>query len=442
MRSNKLASLFGITTFGESHGTALGLVIEDIRPNLDFPFDELNRLLSERKPVSTIYSTSRQETDDYEILSGVLEGKTTGMPICIIFRNKDARSVDYEQLKDVFRPGHADYAWFNKFKIYDYRGGGRASGRETICRVAASALVSEFIKPVTISFQTVQIGEFCASDISKYCHPTAANPFCWSDKRTLSDLYAYLDEIKAEKDTVGGIVNIRIDGVPIGLGDPVFEKLNANLAKAIMSVGSVRGVSFGDGFEICSQKGSEVNDQMSETGFLSNRQGGISGGISTGQPIIINVAVKPISSHGKPQQTIDKAGNPVTIRVSGRHDVCHIPRLIPVLEAMLKLTLADAISWQKQLSGVEINLTDYREMIDKIDSDLLLLLYIRKAVVQQVRELKAKQGIAFRDAQREQELAERFSEIARELDLSEDKAKAMLITILELCRDDNSVPSL
>lgn len=442
MRSNKLESPFGITTFGESHGPALGLVIEDIRPNLDFPYKELNRVLKMRKPGSTKYSTSRQEADDYEILSGVFEGKTTGMPICIIFRNKDAQSEDYELFKDVFRPGHGDFAWFNKFKIFDYRGGGRASGRETICRVAASALVSEFIKPVGISFQTIQIGDFCAIDTTQYFHQEETNPFCWSDKSTLNDLYAYLDEVDEDNDTVGGIIRIRLDSVPIGLGDPVFEKLNVNLAKAIMSVGSVRGVSFGDGFEICSLKGSEANDQMSEEGFLSNRQGGISGGISTGQPIIINVAIKPVSSHGKPQQTIDKAGKPVTVTVSGRHDVCHIPRLIPVLEAMLKLTLADAISWQKQLSGVELNLDDYREMIDKIDTDLLLLLHRRKAVVQQVRELKSMQGINFRDMSREQEMAERFSEIACELDLSEEKTKALLTMILELCRDDNSVPSV
>ena len=442
MRSNRLNSFFGITTFGESHGPALGLVIEDIKPNLDFPFAELNRLLSQRKPGSTKYSTSRQETDEYEILCGVFEGKTTGMPICILFRNRDARSADYESIKDVFRPGHADYAWFSKFKLYDYRGGGRASGRETICRIAASALVSEFIKPVSISFQTIQIGEFRASSMAEYILADEANSLYWSDPETLDQLDQYLDSVKEEQDTVGGIVRIRIDQVPAGLGDPVFEKLNANLAKAILSIGSVRGVSFGDGFAICSLKGSQANDQMDASGFLSNRQGGISGGISTGQPIIINVAVKPVSSHGKPQQTLDKSGKPITIKVSGRHDVCHIPRLIPVLEAMIKLTLADALAWQKQISGAESDLDSYREIIDKIDTDLLLLLYRRKSVVKQVRALKAKRGKAFRDEAREHQLAEKWSEFARELDLPEEKATALLTKILELCRDDNSNDSV
>lgn len=442
MRSNKLDSLFDITTFGESHGPALGLVIEDIRPNLDFPFDELNRLLAKRKSNSTEYSTTRQEPDDYEILSGVFEGKTTGMPICIIFRNRDARSKDYEEFRDVFRPGHADYAWFNKFKIYDYRGGGRASGRETICRVAASALVSEFIKPVSISFQTIKIGEMQASEQTQYFSLNDTNPFCWSDSATIDDVYAYLDKVKSEKDTVGGIIRIKIDNTPKGLGDPVFEKINANLAKALMSVGTVRGVSVGDAFAATSLHGSQFNDQMDGNSFLSNNQSGISGGITNGQPIIINVAVRPISSHGKQQQSTDKKGNPVTFQISGRHDVCHIPRLIPVLEAMIKLTLADAISWQKQISGAELNLDDYREMIDKIDADLLLLLYRRKAVVNLVKEYKLKQGFAIRDMNRENMLKERWNEISRELNLSEEKTEALLDIVLELCRDDNSVPSL
>jgi len=439
MRSNRLDSFLGITTFGESHGPALGLVIEDIKPNLDFPYDELNRLLAQRKPHTTVYSSTRKETDEYQIISGVFEGKTTGMPICILFWNQDAQSEDYEILKDVFRPGHADYPWFHKFKIYDYRGGGRASGRETISRVAGSALVSKFTDAISIKFQTIQIGIFRAENQSQFYQINKSNPFCWAEQNRVDELYSYLDAIKGEQDTVGGIIRVRFDNVPIGLGDPVIGKLSANLAKAIVSIGSIKGISFGDGFEIVTMKGSEANDQMDETGFLSNHSGGITGGISTGQPIIINIAVKPISSHGKSQKTIDKEGRPIDINISGRHDVCHISRILPVIEAMIKLTLADALFWQKRIDGTELNLADYREMIDKIDEDLLLLLYRRKEVVNLVRDFKMQQNMSFRDDAREQELAVKWLEIARELNLPENLASDLLSLVLNLCRYDNTI---
>ena len=434
MRSNSIISHLGFTTFGESHGFALGVVIEDIKPGIDFPYQELDLLLAQRKPNSTPYSTSRNETDEYQIVSGIFEGKTTGMPICILFRNNDAKSGDYDYLKDVFRPGHADFSWFNKFKIYDYRGGGRASGRETISRVAASAFVNELIKPIKISFQTNQIGTFNCEPIDKFFLINPANPFCWADTKKLKELYAYLDAVKADNDTVGGIIKVKIDNVPIGLGDPVFEKLNANLAKAIMSIGTIKGISFGDGFEIAKLKGSEANDHMNITGLISNHAGGITGGISNGQSIIINLAVKPISSHGKPQQTITKSWEEVSIQITGRHDICHIPRLIPVIEAMIKLTMADAISYQKLISGEQHNLNDYREALDKLDEDLLLLLFKRKKVVEQVKQFKLQNKLEFRNEEREQAMAEQWATLASELGLNPDIILNLLDKVLEVCR--------
>lgn len=435
MHSNRLNSILGITTFGESHGTALGVVIEDIKPNIDFPFEQLNSLLAARKPGNTQYSTARQESDEYQVISGLFEGKTTGMPVCILFWNLDARSGDYDYLKDIFRPGHADFGLFNKFKIYDYRGGGRASGRETISRVAASAFVSEIIKPIEISFQTIQIGTLTCPE-NQYYPINTQNPFCWADNNALPELYDYLDSIKTDKDTVGGIIKVRIDKAPAGLGDPVFEKLNANLAKAVMSIGSVKGISFGDGFELAGLKGSKANDQMDKHGFKTNHAGGITGGISTGQPIIMNIAIKPISSHGKKQMTTDIHGVEQEITVSGRHDVCHIPRILPVIEAMIKLTFADAVAWQKQINNAEQNLEDYREAIDKLDEDMLLLLYRRKKIVELVKKYKTKHNINFRDEERESVISNQWTALAGELGLDRAAILDILDKVLEACRID------
>jgi chorismate synthase len=442
MRSNRLSAYLGFTTFGESHGPALGVVIEDIKPGIDFPYEELNQLLAQRKPNSSPYSTSRNETDEYQVISGIFEGKTTGMPICILFWNKDADSAAYDYLKDVFRPGHADYSWFQKFKLYDYRGGGRASGRETISRVAASAFVRELLQSVKISFKTIQIGILANEENNRFHALDCANPFCWTDHDNISLLYSYLDNVKANNDTVGGLVRVRIDNVPAGLGDPVFAKLNANLAQAVMSIGTVKGISFGDGFEIAGMKGNEANDQMNKAGFLSNHAGGIQGGISNGQPIILNIAVKAISSHGKPQQTITHKGEETTITIKGRHDVCHIPRLLPVIEAMIKLALADAISWQKQIAGNELDMTDYREALDKIDEDLLLLLYRRKQIVQQVKQYKEQHQLEFRDIAREEQMQQEWKKLAEELGLSTLTVSDILEKVLEVCRYDNPDHSL
>lgn len=434
MRSNKLQSYLGITTFGESHGLAFGLVIEDIKPNIEFPYDAIRNLIQSRKSSSNQYLSARQEIDDYEVLSGVFNGKTTGMPICIIFRNLDHNSIDYKIFEDVFKPGHADYAWFHKFKIYDYRGSGRASGRETISRIAASAFVDEFINPIKIQFQTIQIGQLIAKETDEFISPGSNNPYCWTDKLSIEAMYSYLESIKKEKDTVGGIVKIRISDVPIGLGDPVFEKLNANLSKALMSIGTVKGVSFGDGFELATKKGSEINDEIDEKGFKTNHAGGINGGISNGQPIIINVVIKPVSSHGKKQSTITLLGNSTMISISGRHDVCHIPKVLPVFEAMIKLTLADAISWQNNISDAKPDLNSYREAIDKLDEDLLLTIYKRKSIVNKVKILKVNKRIPFQDNDRENQIYKKWTEISIALDLDSVESAKILDLVLKLCK--------
>lgn len=438
MRSNRLESFFGFTTFGESHGAVIGIVIEDIKPNIPFPFEELNKALSLRKPNTTPFTSDRKEEDNFQVVSGIFEGKTTGLPICILFPNVGSNSADYETIKDIFRPGHADFTWFNKFKIYDYRGGGRASGRETLSRLSASAIVNEIIQPVKIQFRSIQIGALISENTGLYFDLSSENPFCWTDGVNQCGLYEYLEKVKAEKDTVGGIIQVRIDNVPIGLGDPVFEKLNSNLAKALFSIGTIRGVSFGEGFASGGRKGSELNDQISESGFLSNNAGGINGGVSNGQPIIINVCVKPISSHGKPQLTVNRSGTIETIQIQGRHDVCHIPRILPVIESMIKLVLADALVWQKQIAGIEQNLIDFREAIDKLDEDLLLILYRRKRIVNLIKQFKQKNNIAFTDQKREAEINQQWLAISQELQLPLESIPSLLSMVLSICRNDNS----
>jgi chorismate synthase len=408
MKGNRWDSFLGFTTFGESHGKAIGIVIEDVKPGVDFPFQEMELALSCRKPGQSTFSSSRKENDKIEILSGIFEGKTTGMPICILVYNEDAKSPDYKQLENIFRPGHADYSLFQKFKIYDYRGGGRASGRETISRVIAGSFCNSILSPISIEFSTVQIGKFQAIP----SHNSIDNEFYWKDESTYPQLLEYLTEIKENGNSVGGIVQVKIKNVSSGLGDPVFEKLDANIAKAILSIGGIKGIEFGDGFLLGSKLGSETNDQIDETGFLSNHQGGILGGISSGQDIVFRFVVKPTPSIAVPQKTIDKNGNEHTISIQGRHDVCIIPRIIPVVEAMLKLVLADAISYKKLINNEEKNLSELREAIDKIDEDILISLIRRQKISGQIGNWKKKNQIEITDSEREKELLKELEEKA------------------------------
>lgn len=425
MPTNRLSQFFGISSFGESHGAAIGILIDSPPPNLPFPHAALQEALAARN-IHTPYKTPRQEADDYEILSGVFEGKTTGLPLCIIVRNTDARPRDYEAIKDLFRPGHADFSWFQKYHIYDYRGGGRASGRETVARVMASAFLQELISPIEIEITSRQIGQLTCGD----CEMAIDNPFHWP--ADTKELYRYLDEIKAAGDSVGGLLEVRARKVPAGLGDPVYEKLSANIAKAMLSIPSVKGISFGSGRDFAALKSSEANDPITENGFQSNHAGGINGGVSNGNDIVFQVIVRAAPSISLPQATVDKAGRPQTIMIKGRHDTCHIPRIIPVIKAMLQITLADALAYHKLIHGAEQSLNDYRSTLDKLDEELMLLLYRRRQVVQAVKDYKQKNKLPPKDALREREILQRIGSIAQEYELDPAMAEEIMQIVLRI----------
>jgi len=416
MKSNSFGKYFGITTFGESHGKAIGVVIEDVKPGIDFPLKEIQQELDARRPGVKKFTSIRKEEDKIEILSGVFNGKTTGMPICLIVYNRDAKPIDYEHLKDIFRSGHADYSLFKKFKIYDYRGGGRVSGRESISRVAASGLVNDLLRNIEINLYPIQIGKF---KVEKFDF-NFRNELSWFDKNNYENLIEYLSQIHKEQNSVGGIVEVKISNVPAGLGDSVFEKLDANISKAILSIGAVKGIEFGDGFELASKKGIEANDQMNKNGFLSNHSGGILGGISTGQNLIFRFVVKPTSSINIPQKTVTRNNEEVVFLSKGRHDTCIIPRILPVAKAMIKLVLADAISYQKLISGEKQNLLDYREAIDKIDEDILIALYRRNEISKKIGEFKHKNNLKIENKDRENELLKNLKQKAKLWNIDEN----------------------
>jgi len=426
MKGNKFGQFLGFTSFGESHGPAIGLVIEDVKPGINFPLEEIQKALDKRKPGKGKLSTSRNESDKIQILSGVLNGITTGMPICLVVFNQDAKSFDYEHLKNIFRPGHAEYSLFRKFKIYDYRGGGRASGRETISRVAAAGMVEELLNDIQINIYPVQIGRIAATECK-----TQSGDLHWPDESNYEELTGYLDEIKASGNSVGGIVEVQIENIPSGLGDPVFEKLDANLAKAILSIGGVKGIEFGDGFELAKLTGLESNDQINESGFLSNHSGGILGGISTGQILKFRFVVKPTSSINIEQKTITHEGKNTAIKVGGRHDVCIIPRLIPVAKAMIKLVLADAISYQKLVANDKRNLVDFREAIDKIDEDILIAIKRRMEISKLIGNFKVENSLEIENKEREKELLESLKTKAGDLQISEELVKKIWQKIIE-----------
>jgi len=415
MRSNSFEKYYGITTFGESHGKAIGVVIEDVKPGIKFPLEEIQKALNKRRPGESEFSSSRKEQDEIQVMSGVFEGKTTGMPICLLVYNKDAQSKDYEYLNELFRPGHADFSYFKKFKIFDHRGGGRASGRETISRVAASGLVEDILNNIDIDIYPVKIGKFEITEIDN----SFKNELNWRDKTNYEELLTYLNEIKKEGNSIGGIVEVKMTNLPAGLGDPVFEKLDANLAKAILSIGAVKGIEFGEGFQLAKMKGSEANDQMNKTGFITNHNGGILGGISTGNELIFRFVVKPTSSINIPQKTITRSNKEVEFKSQGRHDTCIIPRIIPVAEAMIKLVLADAISFQQLISNEKQDLTDLREAIDKIDEDILIALGRRQKISELIGGFKRENNIPIWNKGREKELLVNLKQKADLWDLDE-----------------------
>ncbi len=341
MNSNSYGEFFKITTFGESHGAAVGVIIDGCPAGLEINEEDIQKELDRRKPGQSKVSTLRKEDDSVEILSGVFEGKTTGTPVALMVRNTSQRSQDYNDIKDLFRPGHADYTYFKKFGIRDYRGGGRASARETIGRVAAGAVAKKILalKGIDIFGYIIQIENIMAEKFDRDF--IEQNPIRTADV----DAYPLMEEAilkaKMEQDSVGGVIELCIKNVPAGLGEPVFDRLNARLAYAIMSIPAVKGVEFGAGFKAAAMRGSQNNDEITPDGFLSNNAGGTLGGISSGQDIILRFAVKPTSSILTPKKTIDIYGNPHEIVTKGRHDPCVAPRGVVVAEAMAALTIVD-----------------------------------------------------------------------------------------------------
>ena len=342
MAGNTFGKVFSITTFGESHGEALGCVIDGCPPGLELTESDIQKELDKRKPGSSKYTTQRKEEDKVEILSGVFEGKTTGTPIGMIIRNQDQRSKDYDKLKDVFRPSHADYSYTKKYGIRDHRGGGRASARETAMRVASGAVAKKYLKErlgLEIVGYLSQIGslkieEVDFSEISK-------NPFFCPDKSKVSEIETLIDNLRKEGDSTGAQISIAVKNMPLGLGEPVFDKLDADIAKSMMGINAVKGVEIGGGFSLVNSKGSEARDEMTPDGFKKNNSGGTAGGISTGQDLMISIALKPTSSINKEGETIDSEGNPQKIKVTGRHDPCVGIRATPIAESMIALVLID-----------------------------------------------------------------------------------------------------
>lgn len=342
MSGNTFGTLFSITSFGESHGPAIGCVVDGCPPGMALNEADIQRDLDRRRPGQSRYVTQRKEPDAVRILSGVFEGQTTGTPIALLIENQDQRSRDYGKIKDVFRPNHADYAYIQKYGLRDYRGGGRASARETAVRVAAGAVARKYLRErygVRIRGYLAQLGPIKLA--CKDWSVVDTNPFFCAEPERLKELEDYMVQLRADGDSVGARVNVEAEGLPPGWGEPVYGRLDADLAAALMSINAVKGVEIGDGFDVVAQRGSEHRDAMTPKGFLSNHSGGVQGGISTGQAVRASIALKPTSSIVIPGKTVDIHGNATEMRTTGRHDPCVGVRATPIAEAMLALVLMD-----------------------------------------------------------------------------------------------------
>ncbi|MFD2168246.1 chorismate synthase [Thalassotalea euphylliae] len=342
MSGNTYGKLFTVTTFGESHGLGLGAIIDGCPPGIELSEADLQIDLDRRKPGTSRYTTARREADEVKIMSGVFEGKTTGTTIGLLIENTDQRSKDYGNIATSFRPGHADYTYTQKYGFRDYRGGGRSSARETAMRVAAGAIAKKYLKEklgVEIKGCVSQIADVKAEQFN--WDIVEENPFFFPDENKLEQLDETLRGIIRQKDSIGAKVMVVATNVPVGLGEPIFDRLDADIAHSLMSINAVKGVEIGDGFEVVNQKGSEHRDELTPDGFSTNHAGGVLGGISSGQPIVAQIALKPTSSIGVSGQTIDEKGEPMDIITKGRHDPCVGIRAVPIAEAMLAITLMD-----------------------------------------------------------------------------------------------------
>ena len=354
MSGNSFGTLFCVTSFGESHGPAYGGVVDGCPPGLELKEEDIQKELDRRKPGSSRHVTQRRESDTIEILSGVYEGKTTGTAIGFLVRNEDQRSKDYSAIAEKFRPGHADYTYWQKYGARDPRGGGRASARETVVRVAAGAIAKKWLKErygVLVRGYLAQLGTM-KIEFSSWSG-VYDNPFFSPDPKIIQKLETFMDELREAGDSCGARVNVVASGVPVGWGEPVYGRLDADLAAAMMSINAVKGVEIGAGFACITQKGSEHGDEMSPQGFLGNNNGGVLGGISTGQDVTVSIALKPTSSIRLPRRTIDVRGAATTVETTGRHDPCVGIRATPIAEAMLACVLMDhALRYRAQCGDV------------------------------------------------------------------------------------------
>ncbi|MFL1405248.1 chorismate synthase [Marinobacter sp. M1N3S26] len=342
MSGNTFGKLFTVTSFGESHGLALGCIIDGCPPGLELSEADLQADLDRRKPGTSRHTTQRREADEVKILSGVFEGRTTGTPIGLVIENTDQRSKDYSKIANQFRPAHADYTYMHKYGVRDYRGGGRSSARETAMRVAAGGVARKYLEQrlgIRIRGYLSQLGPIKAETFD--WEQVHQNPFFCPDASKVPEMEAYMDALRKEGNSIGARINVVADGVPPGLGEPIFDRLDADLAHALMSINAVKGVEIGAGFDSITQKGTEHRDEMTPEGFLSNNAGGVLGGISSGQPIVASIALKPTSSLRLPGQSIDVDGNPVEVVTTGRHDPCVGIRATPIAEAMMAIVLMD-----------------------------------------------------------------------------------------------------
>ncbi|RUO77275.1 chorismate synthase [Idiomarina seosinensis] len=346
MAGNSFGQLFKVTTFGESHGPALGAVVDGCPPGLELSEEDIQQALDRRKPGTNRYTTARREADQVEILSGVFEGKTTGTPIGLLIRNTDQRSQDYSDIKDSFRPGHADYTYQHKYGVRDYRGGGRSSARETAMRVAAGAIASKLLEQqgVRIIAGLTQMGNIKIEQVD--WSTVRDNPLFCPDVDAVAPMQELIKQLLKDGDSVGARIRVEASGLPPGWGEPVFDRLDADLAKALMSINAAKAVSLGAGFDAVAQRGSEHRDEMTASGFCSNHAGGVLGGISSGQTVTADIAFKPTSSISLSGQTINRFGDEQAIVTKGRHDPCVGIRAVPIVEAMTALVLVD--HWLRQ----------------------------------------------------------------------------------------------
>jgi chorismate synthase len=442
MAGNSFGSLFRITTFGESHGPAVGVVIDGVRPNLPFSLTPIQAELNRRRPGQSKVTTPRNETDQVQVLSGVFKGKTLGTPICLLVWNRDQNSAAYDKIKDLFRPGHAGFTYLTKYGIHDYRGGGRSSGRETIGRVAAGALAKQLLakEGIRIVAYTKSVGNISVSVVDE--KEIEKNPVRCPDRAAARRMEKRILSVQKQGDSLGGVVEAVVHGCPAGLGEPVFDKLEADLAKALLSIPAIRGFEIGAGFASSGMKGSENNDAFvkSASGRIrtkTNNAGGILGGISNGEDIVVRVAVKPPSSIPKEQATVDVRGRKRTISVTGRHDPCLCPRVVPVVESMVSLVIADHLLRQRMISDKR-NVSAVRRQIDYLDEMMTIILSQRGELVRQVGAWKKKHNVRVPDPKREKQILARRLSTAEEAGMSVEFIRDLYEVLFRYAKKEQS----